>query len=251
MPRRDQPAADDRCLTRDEALRILRAHQAELRERFGVTELALFGSTVRNEARPDSDVDILVTRCDRPNLPRYHDLRVYVEDLVGRKVDLIPHGKIVERLRPYIEREALPVFDPPANWSLPVPLEQRWDMYVDNIDEACADVLTFTAGMDLEQLLDSGASYFATLHRLQNIGDGCKRIPRETRARHPEIPWKRIVDDRNRIAHEYYRIDHEEVWLLMTEIVPSLLSHLPALRAEAVAALPEALADLSDAESSP
>ncbi len=46
-------------LTREETTRVLGAHEAELRAR-GVTRLAVFGSTARNEARPDSDVDLLV-----------------------------------------------------------------------------------------------------------------------------------------------------------------------------------------------
>lgn len=46
--------------TRDETLDLLRAHKAYMTERFGVVTLAVFGSTVRGEARPDSDIDILV-----------------------------------------------------------------------------------------------------------------------------------------------------------------------------------------------
>ena len=46
-------------LTRDEAIRRLQTVESEIR-RLGVRRLALFGSVLRNEARPDSDVDVLV-----------------------------------------------------------------------------------------------------------------------------------------------------------------------------------------------
>ena len=46
-------------LRKDQVLAILSAHQAELRE-LGVKSLALFGSVARDEARPDSDVDLLI-----------------------------------------------------------------------------------------------------------------------------------------------------------------------------------------------
>ena len=94
----------DQALTRDEALRILRDHKAELAERFGVQELALFGSTVRNEAGPDSDVDILVTMDIAGDWKRSFNLQFFLEDLLGRSVDLVVGRHIVDGLRPYIER---------------------------------------------------------------------------------------------------------------------------------------------------
>lgn len=53
-------------LSRTETLAVLREHKPVLAERFGVVELALFGSTARDEARPESDVDILVSLDSRP-----------------------------------------------------------------------------------------------------------------------------------------------------------------------------------------
>ena len=94
-------------LTRDEALRILRAHQVELRERFGVTELALFGSTVRNEARPDSDVDLLVNMDIAGDWTRSFQLQFFLEDLLGHSVDLIVNGSVREAFRARVEREAV------------------------------------------------------------------------------------------------------------------------------------------------
>ena len=97
----------ERALTRDEALRILRAHREELRERFGVTELALFGSTVRNEARPDSDVDILVGYGDLPDWKTYFAVGPYLEDLLGRRVDVCTFAERREELRARVEAEAV------------------------------------------------------------------------------------------------------------------------------------------------
>ena len=48
-------------MNRDENLKLLRAHKATLAQRFGVVDLALFGSIVRNRATDNSDVDVLVT----------------------------------------------------------------------------------------------------------------------------------------------------------------------------------------------
>ena len=96
-------------MTRDEILTLLRAHKATLSQRFGVVELALFGSIVRDRAGKDSDVDILV-RFDGPaTSKRYFGVQFYIEDLLGRPVDLVTNKALRAELRPYVEREAVNV----------------------------------------------------------------------------------------------------------------------------------------------
>ncbi len=92
-----------------ETLALLRAHKPELVERFGVIELALFGSAGRGESGPDSDVDILVS-FNRPTDPDcFFGVQFYIEDLLGRPVDLVTDQALRPELRPYIEAEAVRV----------------------------------------------------------------------------------------------------------------------------------------------
>ena len=96
-------------MKRDEVLKVLRAHKAILARRFGVENLALFGSVARNEMSDDSDIDILV-RFDRPGTSKaYFGVQFYLEDLLGRPVDLITDKALRVELRPYVEREAINV----------------------------------------------------------------------------------------------------------------------------------------------
>ena len=96
-------------MNRDEALTLLRAHKTVVVERFGVTGLALFGSTVRSQASDGSDIDILV-RFDGPaTSKRYFGLQFYLEDLLGHPVDLVTHKALRQELRPYVEAEAVDV----------------------------------------------------------------------------------------------------------------------------------------------
>jgi predicted nucleotidyltransferase len=74
-------------MRRDEALAILAAHKDEL-ARYHVKSLALFGSVARDEAGPDSDVDVLV-EFDRPvDYFLFFELQEYLTRLLGREVDL-------------------------------------------------------------------------------------------------------------------------------------------------------------------
>ena len=93
-------------MNRDQALTLLARSKAVLAERFGVTRLALFGSTARDSAREDSDVDILVTFDGTADSTRYFGVQFYLEDVLGRPVDLVTDKALRKELRPYIEREA-------------------------------------------------------------------------------------------------------------------------------------------------
>ena len=80
-----------------------------LAERFGVTELALFGSFARDRATDKSDIDILV-KFDKPATPKtYFGVQFYIEDLLGRRVDLVTDKALRSQFRPYVEREAVSV----------------------------------------------------------------------------------------------------------------------------------------------
>ncbi|MCM5571050.1 nucleotidyltransferase family protein [Burkholderiaceae bacterium FT117] len=92
-----------------EALRLLRESKPVLAARYGVTELALFGSTARNTARSDSDVDVLVSFDGPATSERYFGVQFYLEDLLGRPVDLVTDKALRPELRPYVEREAVHV----------------------------------------------------------------------------------------------------------------------------------------------
>jgi predicted nucleotidyltransferase len=96
-------------MNRAEVLKQLAACKGELAHRFGVTRLALFGSVVRDSAKADSDVDILVSFDGPATSARYFGVQFYLEDLFGRRVDLVTDKALRPELRPYVEREAVHV----------------------------------------------------------------------------------------------------------------------------------------------
>ena len=77
---------------------------ATLRKRFGVKNVGLFGSIARGDASPRSDVDILV-EFDAPSFDHYMDLKFYLEERLGRPVDLVLKGSLKPALRERILRE--------------------------------------------------------------------------------------------------------------------------------------------------
>ena len=90
-------------------LSLLSQCKPELQQRFGVVRLALFGSRARDEAREDSDVDVLVAFEGPADSRRYFGLQCYLKDLFGCPVDLVTERSLRPQLRPFIERDAIPV----------------------------------------------------------------------------------------------------------------------------------------------
>ena len=96
-------------MNRQATLRILEQHKPHLASQFGVVTLALFGSTIRDSATAKSDVDVLVGFDGPATARRYFGVQFYLEDLLGRPVDLVTDKALRAELRPSIEREAVHV----------------------------------------------------------------------------------------------------------------------------------------------
>lgn len=96
-------------MNRTHALEILARSKPTLAERYRVTRLALFGSTARDVARSDSDVDVLVSFDGPATSERYFGVQFYLEDLLGCGVDLVTDKALRAELRHHIEKEAVDV----------------------------------------------------------------------------------------------------------------------------------------------
>ena len=96
-------------MNRQRVLELLSLSKPELQAQFGVTRLALFGSTARDNATSVSDVDILVAFDGPATSSRYFGVQFYLEDLLGCPVDLVTEKALRTELRPYIEREQVNV----------------------------------------------------------------------------------------------------------------------------------------------
>jgi uncharacterized protein len=77
--------------------------------RLGVTALRLFGSYARDEARADSDIDLVVAFGRQASFDEFMDLKFLLEDAMGRPVDLITEAAVRPQLKLRIEREAVRV----------------------------------------------------------------------------------------------------------------------------------------------
>jgi predicted nucleotidyltransferase len=99
-------------MQRDEVLTALREYEPELRAA-GIVRLSLFGSTARDEARADSDVDLLAAFDSAHGLSLLDVIRIEnrIADLLRRSVDLVEEGTLGQR----VSREVVRAFGSPSS----------------------------------------------------------------------------------------------------------------------------------------
>jgi uncharacterized protein len=98
-------------MNREQVIETLRAHEPDLRRR-GVLHAALFGSVARNEAKPNSDIDILIEIAPDASIDlfEYVSITHYLADLFPARVDVANLGKLKPHVRPGAEHDAVYAF---------------------------------------------------------------------------------------------------------------------------------------------
>jgi predicted nucleotidyltransferase len=87
---------------------ILRLHLEVIRQKFGVKGIGIYGSFARGEEREDSDLDVLVVFEEgQKTFDNYMDLKFYLEDLFGRKVDLVTEKALKPKLKDIIMKDVV------------------------------------------------------------------------------------------------------------------------------------------------
>jgi hypothetical protein len=85
---------------------ILKSHEREIKKRFGVKRIGLFGSFARGEQKDTSDVDILV-EFEEPTFDNFMNLAFFLEDLFSRRVELVTPDSLSPYIAPYVEKEVV------------------------------------------------------------------------------------------------------------------------------------------------
>ena len=110
---------------------------------------------------------------------------------------------------------------------------RSWHLYIEDMIEFGERVLYYNEGLNQDQFLADRRTYDATLRNIELIGEAATQIPDHVRKEHPDIPWRRIVGTRNRVAHGYLGIDDDVVWDVIQTDVPELLPRLRTMLEDA------------------
>ncbi len=87
----------------------------------------------------------------------------------------------------------------------------------------------FIGELDQDQFEKSELHQSAVIRELQVLGEAARQVSEVTRTAHPEIEWVTIIGMRNRVVHEYFRIDFDLMWRTLQEDIPVLVERLKPL----------------------
>jgi predicted nucleotidyltransferase len=94
-------------MKKQQALELLARNKGLLQEKYGVTKIALFGSTARDTATKTSDIDILISFAGKADSKKYFGVLFYLEDLFQCPIDLITENALRPELQPYIDADKI------------------------------------------------------------------------------------------------------------------------------------------------
>ena len=195
---------------------------ADFCRRWNVAEFALFGSVLRDDFRPDSDVDVLVSFAPDAHwrLVDFLDMQVELSEIFGRSVDLVERSGIHN---PFMRREILNSLEHPMRPTDP-DLAYLWD-----IREAARRVQRYMRGASWERFQSDEMLQDAVARPLEIIGEAARNLSQQTRAQHPEIPWIRMIGLRNVLIHKYFRINLRQIWDIVEIDIPILIQNIEPL----------------------
>ena len=169
-----------------------------LAAKHGASNVRIFGSMANGTANENSDVDFLVTFDKDISLFTLSGLHIYLQEQLGRKVDVVPRDNIRPELRKYILEGVI--------------FSKDYSIYINDILSNIENAGRFIGGMSFEEFTRDYKTNYAVVRCLKIIGESSTRIPQRMRNKYPEIPWKTMLGTRNVIVHDYAAVDLAEVW---------------------------------------
>lgn len=106
-------------------------------------------------------------------------------------------------------------------------------LYLNDIQQACDDILAFTQSINLAvELQNDRRSFLAVVRCLEIIGEAARQMPKSFREKHSEFPWRETASLRNVIAHEYFGLDIDIIWDVIQTRIPVLVEQVRQIAVE-------------------
>ncbi len=200
-----------------------------------IQRLLLFGSALRDDFTPESDIDLLIEYAPEAEIDAYAIFRQEADlrELIGRDVDLSEPRSLKSYIRQEVIESAEPIYDvngiEPGR-SKPMPKKPDKDrLRLLDMRDAAEFAIQFATGRLRADIENDRFLESAVVREVVVIGEAANHVSAETRALAPVIDWGKIVGMRNRLIHGYANINHNVLWDVITDELPPLLIELKRL----------------------
>lgn len=103
---------------------------------------------------------------------------------------------------------------------------------LEHIIQVVERIKRYTKGISYESFIADDMIYYAVVKNIEIIGEAANMLTSDFQAAHPETPWKMIKGMRNYIVHEYFQIDNNVVWSVVTKNLSELETQISKYLAE-------------------
>ena len=107
-----------------------------------------------------------------------------------------------------------------------------WAFRIQDILDAIAKIQRYVADVDFETFENDEEVMDAVIHNLTVIGEAANHMPEEITGRHPQIPWRQMVDLRNFTVHAYWNLQPSVIWDTIQKDLPPLVESFRRILAE-------------------
>jgi uncharacterized protein with HEPN domain len=102
-------------------------------------------------------------------------------------------------------------------------------LLIEDIKTAISRVEKYTAGFDRQHFLADDKTVDAVVRNLEIIGEASRQLPDAFKESHSSIPWHKIAGLRNRIVHDYFGVDLQLIWQIISIEIPSLKDNISVI----------------------
>lgn len=93
-------------------------------------------------------------------------------------------------------------------------------LYLEDIQDSMAKILSFTEDLSFDEFSTDTKTQDAVIRNFEIIGEASNNLPNKIREQYPEVPWNEMYGLRNIISHQYFGIDLELIWNIITSQLP-------------------------------
>ncbi len=104
--------------------------------------------------------------------------------------------------------------------------ERDWHLFLKDIRDCAARVIDYVGTMSRDEFFRDPKTVDAVMRNLAIIGEASKKIPADARRRYPAVEWKKMAGLRDIVVHDYFGIDEDIIWDVVSVRIPELKRHL-------------------------